>query len=264
MYLAASRPDIRFAVCACVGLWYSKDSPLELVAYTDSDYARATQDRKSTTGGLEEFKEPEENKYGPRDSSLKPTTGCNKESDNSKENTDDSLEQHQMTDTETSSFESPLKVDKDWKEKFFYPANHVESVNQIEKPSNKGTIWNNARRVNHHNSHIMSYPHPKRNFVPKAVLMKTRMRLVNVAKPKAAYNAIKRNRFNVVKASACWVWMPKNRVVDHVSKNISASLTLKRLDYIDATRTIKSVMAGSHKKIFGDSFLPNRGGYEKY
>ncbi|GKE97302.1 hypothetical protein Tco_0020653 [Tanacetum coccineum] len=56
--------------------------------------------------GLEEFKEPEVNEYGPRDSSLKPTTGCDKESDNSKENTDDSLEQHQMTDTETSSFES--------------------------------------------------------------------------------------------------------------------------------------------------------------
>ncbi|GJR67977.1 putative ribonuclease H-like domain-containing protein [Tanacetum coccineum] len=55
----------------------------------------------------------------------------------SKENTDDSLEQHQMTDTETSSFESPLKVDKDWKEKFFYPANHVESVNKIEKQVRK-------------------------------------------------------------------------------------------------------------------------------
>ncbi|GJR10864.1 hypothetical protein Tco_0793516 [Tanacetum coccineum] len=63
--------------------------------------------------GLEEFKEPEINEYGPRDSSLKSTTGCDKESDNSKENTDDSLEQHQMTDTQTSSFESPLKVDKD-------------------------------------------------------------------------------------------------------------------------------------------------------
>ncbi|GKA11769.1 hypothetical protein Tco_0691315 [Tanacetum coccineum] len=41
---------------------------------------------------LEEFKQPEINEYGPRDSSLKPTTGCDKESDNSKENTDDSLE----------------------------------------------------------------------------------------------------------------------------------------------------------------------------
>ncbi|GJT86899.1 hypothetical protein Tco_1068616 [Tanacetum coccineum] len=45
--------------------------------------------------GLEEFKELEVNEYGPRDSSLKPTIGCDKESDNSKENTDDSLEQQQ-------------------------------------------------------------------------------------------------------------------------------------------------------------------------
>ncbi|GJT83219.1 putative ribonuclease H-like domain-containing protein [Tanacetum coccineum] len=49
MYLTASRPDIMFAVC----LWYSRDSPFELVAYTDSDYAGATQDRKSTTGGCQ-------------------------------------------------------------------------------------------------------------------------------------------------------------------------------------------------------------------
>ncbi|GJZ25614.1 hypothetical protein Tco_0569867 [Tanacetum coccineum] len=105
---------------------------------------------------------------------------------------------------------------------------------KVQKP-----IWNNARRVNHHNSPRMSYPHPKRNFVPKAVLMKTGMRPVNAAKPKAAYNAVKRNRFNAVKASACWVWMPKNSMVDHVSKNISASVTLKRLDYIDAQGRFK-------------------------
>ncbi|GKG12064.1 hypothetical protein Tco_0346301, partial [Tanacetum coccineum] len=29
------------------------DSPFELVAYTNSDYAGATQDRKSTTGGCQ-------------------------------------------------------------------------------------------------------------------------------------------------------------------------------------------------------------------
>ncbi|GJX00704.1 ribonuclease H-like domain-containing protein [Tanacetum coccineum] len=78
--------------------------------------------------GLEEFKEPEINEYGLRDSSLNPTTGCDKESDNSKENTDDSLEQHQMTDTKTSSVKSSLMVDKNWKEKFLYPANHVREV----------------------------------------------------------------------------------------------------------------------------------------
>ncbi|GJW05386.1 putative ribonuclease H-like domain-containing protein [Tanacetum coccineum] len=67
--------------------------------------------------GLEEFKQPEVNEYSSRDSSVMPTTGCDKESDNSKENTDDSLKQQQKTDS--SSVKSPLKVDKDWKEKFY-------------------------------------------------------------------------------------------------------------------------------------------------
>ncbi|GJY24192.1 putative ribonuclease H-like domain-containing protein [Tanacetum coccineum] len=80
MYLTSSRPDIMFAVCACaryqvnpkvshlhavkrifrylkgqpkLGLWYPKDSPFDLVAYTDSDYARASLDMKSTTGGCQ-------------------------------------------------------------------------------------------------------------------------------------------------------------------------------------------------------------------
>ncbi|GJW94911.1 putative ribonuclease H-like domain-containing protein [Tanacetum coccineum] len=35
-----------------LGLWYPKDSPFYLVAYTDSDYAGASLDRKSTTGDL--------------------------------------------------------------------------------------------------------------------------------------------------------------------------------------------------------------------
>nr|GEU81793.1 ribonuclease H-like domain-containing protein [Tanacetum cinerariifolium] len=73
-------PDIMFAVRACsrfqvqpkvshmhavmiifrylkgqptLGLWYPKDSPLELIAYFDSDYACASLDRKSTIGGCQ-------------------------------------------------------------------------------------------------------------------------------------------------------------------------------------------------------------------
>nr|GEX30219.1 hypothetical protein [Tanacetum cinerariifolium] len=36
-----------------LGLWYPKDSLFDLVAYTDSDYARASLDKKSTTGGCQ-------------------------------------------------------------------------------------------------------------------------------------------------------------------------------------------------------------------
>nr|GEY53681.1 hypothetical protein [Tanacetum cinerariifolium] len=79
MYFTSSRPDIMFAVYACaiyqvnpkvsylyavkknfrylkgqpkLGPWYPKDFPFDLVAYTDSDYAGASLDRKSTTGGI--------------------------------------------------------------------------------------------------------------------------------------------------------------------------------------------------------------------
>ncbi|GJS31318.1 putative ribonuclease H-like domain-containing protein [Tanacetum coccineum] len=91
-------------------------------------FDKSAKDLSEMLESLEEFKEPEVNEYGPRDSSLKPTIRCDKELNNSKENTDDSLEQHQKTNTETSSVKSSLKVDKDWKEKFLCPANHVREV----------------------------------------------------------------------------------------------------------------------------------------
>ncbi|GKA04992.1 retrovirus-related pol polyprotein from transposon TNT 1-94 [Tanacetum coccineum] len=63
---------------------------------------------------LEEFKQPEVNEYGPRDSSLKPSTVCDKESDNSKENTDYSLKQQNKNVIETSSVkvEEPKKHER--------------------------------------------------------------------------------------------------------------------------------------------------------
>ncbi|GJW06859.1 hypothetical protein Tco_1569282 [Tanacetum coccineum] len=80
MYLTASRLDIMFAASACLrnqvtlttsnleavkkifkylkgqpklGLWYPRESPFVLEAYSDSDYAGANKDRKSTTGGCQ-------------------------------------------------------------------------------------------------------------------------------------------------------------------------------------------------------------------
>ncbi|GJY48529.1 putative ribonuclease H-like domain-containing protein [Tanacetum coccineum] len=78
MYLTASRPDITFVVCACarfyvtlkvshlhavkrifrylkgqpkLALWYPRDSPFDLEAFSDSDYVGASLDRKSIKGG---------------------------------------------------------------------------------------------------------------------------------------------------------------------------------------------------------------------
>ncbi|GJX54016.1 putative ribonuclease H-like domain-containing protein [Tanacetum coccineum] len=53
MYLTSSRSDIMFAVCQPkLGLLYLKDLPFDLVSYIDSDYAGASLDMKSTTGGI--------------------------------------------------------------------------------------------------------------------------------------------------------------------------------------------------------------------
>nr|GEX13882.1 ribonuclease H-like domain, reverse transcriptase, RNA-dependent DNA polymerase [Tanacetum cinerariifolium] len=78
MYVTASRPDIMFAICARfqvtpkishlhavkrifrylkgqpkLDLWYPRDSPFYLEAFSDSDYAGASLDRKSTIGGCQ-------------------------------------------------------------------------------------------------------------------------------------------------------------------------------------------------------------------
>ncbi|GJZ54516.1 hypothetical protein Tco_0609401, partial [Tanacetum coccineum] len=54
MYVTSSRPDIIYLKGQPkLGLWYPKDSPFDLEAYTDSDYAGASLDMKSTTGGCQ-------------------------------------------------------------------------------------------------------------------------------------------------------------------------------------------------------------------
>ncbi|GJW68088.1 hypothetical protein Tco_0122512 [Tanacetum coccineum] len=79
--------------------------------------------------GLEEFQHPEINGYSPKDSSLKQTNVCERESNNSKENTDDSLTQQPRTGTRSAVI--PLQVDKEWKEKLFHPANNVSTARHM-------------------------------------------------------------------------------------------------------------------------------------
>nr|GEV14656.1 hypothetical protein [Tanacetum cinerariifolium] len=54
MYLTASTPDIIYLKGPPkLGLWYPKDSPFNLEAFSDSDYARASLDKKSTIRGCQ-------------------------------------------------------------------------------------------------------------------------------------------------------------------------------------------------------------------
>lgn len=78
LYLTASRPDISFSVCVCAryqaspkeshvqavkrilkyvsgttgfGIWFSKDITMNVVGFSDADWAGCVDDRKSTSGG---------------------------------------------------------------------------------------------------------------------------------------------------------------------------------------------------------------------
>ncbi|GJY64644.1 hypothetical protein Tco_0466104 [Tanacetum coccineum] len=57
-------------------------------------------------------------------------------------------------------------------------------------------------------------------FWPKAVLNAVKGNQVNTARPKVVLNAVKGNQVNAVKASACWVWKPKTKVIDHGNPQI--------------------------------------------
>ncbi|GJT93904.1 putative ribonuclease H-like domain-containing protein, partial [Tanacetum coccineum] len=133
-------------------------------------------------------------------------------SDSSKENTDDSLKQQHKTVTETSFFKSSLKVDKDWKEKFFHPANHVreeepkkarenndapiiedwvsddeEEVESVPKVEKKTPIPTATKKESVKPEkpirRSISCPNSYKHMVPRAVLMKTGLKTVNNAKP---------------------------------------------------------------------------------
>ncbi|GKC33954.1 ribonuclease H-like domain-containing protein, partial [Tanacetum coccineum] len=58
----------------------------------------------------------------------------------------------------------------------------------VEKP-----VWNNASRVNHQNSHRLTHPRPKRNFVPRAVLMKSGLKTLNTARQNSLRAAVSVN-----------------------------------------------------------------------
>ncbi|GJT23151.1 ribonuclease H-like domain-containing protein [Tanacetum coccineum] len=160
--------------------------------------------------GLEEFKQPEEN-------------------------TDDSLKQQQKTDS--SSVKSPLKVDKDWKEKFFCPANQVreeepkkarknndaliiedwvlddeDDVEPISKVEKKNVIPTATKKEFVKPEKPVSCPKTShscahKHMAPRAVLMKTGLktviapRLVNTRSVNTGRPFTTARSFNIVRPS---------------------------------------------------------------
>ncbi|GKB33456.1 hypothetical protein Tco_0872857 [Tanacetum coccineum] len=173
--------------------------------------------------GLDEFKDPEFKSYGSEDSKQESNIVCDKKSDDSKENSDDSLVKEQVSKDTSSFVESSLNVDKetifpvDKKVEFVKPKNH-------EKPIKKSVRYaemyrSQTPRRNQRNWNGQRYFHLKFNTV--------RPRVVNTARPYTTPVSVVRVKgVNAVKFSAYWVWRP--------TKPNGASLTFKRYNYINA------------------------------
>ncbi|GKA38625.1 retrovirus-related pol polyprotein from transposon TNT 1-94, partial [Tanacetum coccineum] len=157
MYLTSSRPDIMFVVCACaryqinpkvsllhalkrifrylkgqpkLGLWYPKDLPFDLVTYTDSDYAGASLDRKSTTGGKakKSVRLMMEKLFGMELELILPSGPITNVADEAiNEEMDDSLERTATTATGLEAEQDSGNIDK------------TQSKATLNKPSSSGT-----------------------------------------------------------------------------------------------------------------------------
>ncbi|GJX36746.1 hypothetical protein Tco_0248303 [Tanacetum coccineum] len=183
--------------------------------------------------GLDEFKEPEFKGYGSENSKQESNIVCDKKSDDSKENSDDSLVKEKLSKDTSSLVESSLNVDKetifpvDKKVEFVKPKNY-------EKPVKKSVRF--IQKVNTAKAQAVNTARPK---------------AVKTARPNfAVVNAVRVNQANAVKASACWVWRP--------TKPNSASITLKKHNYIDARGRSKA----SHNRMTQDLLTEDEGGQD--
>ncbi|GKA95878.1 hypothetical protein Tco_0817973 [Tanacetum coccineum] len=162
--------------------------------------------------GLDEFKEPKFKGYGPENREQESNVVCDKKSDSSKENSDESLVEEQIN------------------------YDHYQRKGIVSR--------NNYNRVDYDYYAKTTHPTVHRNMTPRAVLLKTSLTSLNTVRPRAIntarsytgqVNAVREKGVNAVKTSACWVWRP--------TKPNGASLAFKRHNYIDARGRSKSVMA---------------------
>ncbi|GJY39552.1 ribonuclease H-like domain-containing protein [Tanacetum coccineum] len=226
------------------------------------DWSDMAEEQVQTNMALMAFSDSE-------DSKQKSNIVCDKKSDDSKENSDDSLVKEQVLEDTSSFVKSSLNVDKetiflDKKIDYVKANNHEKTVKKSVRlvvNTIKGKGWTvntvhpksivfSAKSMSRFSKSAQSTV--RRPYQSKTVLSNKRFtqtnntaitKVVNTARPKAVntarphsivVNAVRVNQSNAVKASACWVWRP--------TKLDSASITLKKHNYIDARGRSKPVM----------------------
>ncbi|GJR94606.1 ribonuclease H-like domain-containing protein [Tanacetum coccineum] len=97
-------------------------------------------------------------------------------------------------------------------------------------------IWNNAKRVNHHNFAKKTHPFPKKNMVPRAVLMKSGLVSVNTARQvNAAHSKTTVNAARPISYLSKTTHSTDKRVIDsgcsrHMTGNMSCLTDYEEID----------------------------------
>nr|GEW09035.1 uncharacterized mitochondrial protein AtMg00810-like [Tanacetum cinerariifolium] len=144
-------------------------------------------------------------------------------------------------------------------------------VNQVKEKQEKDEIGSkpdkNERRLSKFDSvycslgvfHVLDYFYAIKVFKNCHETFLRTKAVVNIARPKVVLNVVKGSEVYAVKASACWVWKPKIKVLDHVSRHNSASITLNKFNYIDAQGTSKVPRKNNMYSVDLKNIIPKKG-----
>ncbi|GJW43752.1 ribonuclease H-like domain-containing protein [Tanacetum coccineum] len=135
--------------------------------------------------------------------------------------------------------------------------NHlIKDCDLYEKKMVEKTVWNNARRANHQNSQRMTHPHPKGNFVPKAVLMKSGIKSLNTAGQNFSKAAVSVNTARPINTaytrptvnSARKASNVLNKAHTHVRRPFNKSTTNKNSNLKEKVNTVKGDVTTARPK----------------
>ncbi|GKE54633.1 hypothetical protein Tco_1489789 [Tanacetum coccineum] len=125
--------------------------------------------------------------------------------------------------------------------------NHlIKDFDFYEKKIMEKPIWNNARRVNHQNSQRMTHPHSKRNFIPKAALMKSSLKTLNIARQNSSRAAASVDTARPINTAylrptvncARSISIVFNRAHSHIRRHFNKFTTNKNSNFNEKVNTI--------------------------
>ncbi|GJR61534.1 hypothetical protein Tco_1503696 [Tanacetum coccineum] len=123
----------------------------------------------------------------------------------------------------------------------------TEHCDFYEKKMAEKPEWNNAKRANHQNSQRMTHPHPKRNLVPRAVLMKSSLKTLNTVGQNSSRAAVSVNTTRPINTA-----YPRptvncarpssnvfNRAYSHVRRPFNKFTTNKNSNFNERVNTVR-------------------------